>query len=113
MYDPIPVRSLIVHADGRTIPIFFKQANLLLNAPGPNNLKEWAVEVEGIDSESAERLEDLFHSVKTCTIGSNQMSIQVLLFSSDHSSDTRDLACYPLDFLQYEYLARAYNFGPT
>ncbi len=68
MYDPIPVRTLIVHTDGRTIPIFFKQANLLLNAPGPNNLKEWAVEAEEIDSESAERLEDLFHSVKTCTI---------------------------------------------
>lgn len=68
MYDPIPVRSLIVHVEGRTIPIQFAQATLLLNAPGPSNLKDWAVEAEGIDTRSADRLDDLFQAAKLCTL---------------------------------------------
>ncbi|GGE18367.1 hypothetical protein GCM10011571_20270 [Marinithermofilum abyssi] len=61
MEESFPLGRIEVETDGKRFPIRFWKAEVTVNAPGPGNLKNWYVYIQGMNAESADVLDDCFY----------------------------------------------------
>ncbi|QKG84081.1 hypothetical protein GXN76_06060 [Kroppenstedtia pulmonis] len=61
MPESYPLRQVFATTDTKVIHIRFERALLVVDAPGPYNLKTWSVEVYGMDVDSTNYMDDCYY----------------------------------------------------
>ncbi|PTM58244.1 hypothetical protein [Desmospora activa] len=61
MSENYTLKGMLAESEQQRFTIEFEEAELILDMPGPYNLKSWYVMVEGLNAESADRLDDCFY----------------------------------------------------
>ncbi|MFC4078407.1 hypothetical protein [Salinithrix halophila] len=61
MPEEYTLRMVRAEAQKRAFDIRYDDARILLDTPGPWNLKSWSVQLDGMDADSTERLDDCFY----------------------------------------------------
>ncbi|OYD08276.1 hypothetical protein [Paludifilum halophilum] len=61
MPESYPLHRVRADTQTKRVDVLFEEAFLILDAPGPYNLKSWSVKIQGLDIDSANFLDSCFY----------------------------------------------------